>query len=84
MEALKGLADNLLSPAKMVFIGYIVLGYTGKVTPSFCQFISIAIAFLVIQILHDDWLRIILNDFAFLSSDRRRIAVEKLKARHDA
>ena len=60
-EALASIGRAFASPAKIAFIGYVVLAYAGKVNTNVCQFVVVTLAFLIVQVFHDDYLRIILN-----------------------
>jgi hypothetical protein len=52
---------TLFSPAKLVYIGYVVLAGLDRIPVSAWQFIIISLAFLAVQIWHDDYYRIVLN-----------------------
>jgi hypothetical protein len=70
-EAIRAAADagkSFASPAKIAFIGYVVLVYKGAITATAKQFFWVAGAFCLIQAIHDDYLRIWLNRLA----ERRR------------
>ena len=59
------LPATLFSPAKIVYISYVVLtGVKILPTPSLCVFLSISLIFLVIEVGHNDYLRIRLNTLA--------------------
>ncbi len=63
MDPLLGnLPATLFSPAKMFYIAYVVLSAL-KVLPnqSWWEFFLVTVAFLVVEILHNDYLRIRLN-----------------------
>ena len=61
--AMTSLGATLTSPAKLAFAGFVVLVYTDKIipAPSLREFIVITALFIFIQVLHDDYLRILLN-----------------------
>jgi hypothetical protein len=61
VEALASLGNSITSPAKLAFVGYVVLAYAGKIGTSTCQFIAVALVFFFLQISHDDCLRYALN-----------------------
>jgi hypothetical protein len=66
-EALKGLAAlsaTIFSPAKMVFIAYVIPVWKSQTTPPLGEFLGVSALFLVIEIFHNDWLRIRLNNHA--------------------
>jgi hypothetical protein len=56
--------SEIFSPAKMVFIGFIVLASLDRIKVSPCEFIWLSAAFLAIEIFHNDYLRIKLNKWA--------------------
>lgn len=55
------LPAELFSPAKMVFMAYIVLAATKVLAVTQWQFVIASALFLVIEIGHNDYLRIRLN-----------------------
>lgn len=63
-ESLSSLGKSITSPAKLGFAGYVLLAYAGKIGTSVWQFIFVALAFLFLQAFHDDFLRIVLNNWA--------------------
>jgi hypothetical protein len=66
-EALKGLAGlsaTIFSPAKMVYIAYIVLIWKAGRLPPLWEFLCVSAVFLCVEIGHNDWLRIRLNNNA--------------------
>jgi hypothetical protein len=69
VKALGGLSASLFSPAKMVFMAYILLVWKTATTQagwkfSPCEFFLVSICFLAIEIGHNDWFRIRLNNHA--------------------
>jgi hypothetical protein len=61
-QALASLGSAITSPAKIAFVGYVVLVYIGKIRPpAMWEFMLIILCFLAVQIGHDDYLRIVLN-----------------------
>lgn len=57
------LPATLFSPAKMVYIAYVVLRvWKTPTTPSHCEFFLVSALFLAVEIAHDDWGRIRLNN----------------------
>jgi len=75
MDASSGsaaLGASITSPAKIAFVAYAILAYSGKIHTSLCQFIIVAFFFFVLQVAHDDYLRIVLNRCAELRSDKAR------------
>lgn len=72
-EAAKGLGDAvtslgaaITSPAKLGFLGYVVLAYSGKIETSRLEFLAVAAVFFALQVFHDDYARIRLNECARL------------------
>jgi hypothetical protein len=55
---------EVFSPAKMVFIGLIVLASLDRIKVSRFEFVWLSVAFLAIEIFHNDYLRIKLNRWA--------------------
>jgi predicted nucleotidyltransferase len=50
------------SPTKLAFAGFVILAYNGKISGlSFCKFLVVAAVFVAVQVVHDDFLRIVLN-----------------------
>jgi hypothetical protein len=62
-EAIASVGRAFASPAKIAFIGYVVLAYSGKIEVNVTQFLIVAAIFFFLQILHDDCLRIALNEW---------------------
>lgn len=61
-DALASLGTAITSPAKLAFAGYVILVYKGALCGvSLSNFICVAVAFLALQIVHDDFLRTVLN-----------------------
>jgi len=56
-----GLPQVAFSPAKMVYIGYILLSALKVIDTNIQQFIYISAVFFFAQVIHDDFLRIVLN-----------------------
>ncbi len=52
------------SPAKMIFIGYVILAALGHIETDIKQFACVSILFFIAQVVHDDFLRIYLNKLA--------------------
>ncbi len=61
---LENLPAALFSPAKIVFIGYLVLVALGRLETTKCEVIIFSILFLLVEIFHNDYLRIKLNNWA--------------------
>ena len=57
-------AVHLFSPAKLFYIGYLGLVYLRHGT-SLREFLSVSLFFIALQIGHDDYLRILLNGWAY-------------------
>ncbi len=70
-DTVGSLGASITSPAKLAFIGYVVLAYAGKVATSTLQFLIVASVFFVLQVIHDDYLRVLLNRFAELKVAKR-------------
>jgi hypothetical protein len=62
-EAIASVGRAFASPAKIAFIGYVILAFSGKIGTNFWQFIEVSAVFFVLQIVHDDCLRIALNEW---------------------
>lgn len=62
MNELSKLPAALFSPAKMVYIAYLILLVWKTTTPSHCEFFLVSLLFLAIEIIHNDWGRIRLNN----------------------
>jgi hypothetical protein len=58
------LGKYIASPAKLAFIGYVVLVYGNRITTSKWEFFAVVAVFLFLQVWHDDYLRIRLNKHA--------------------
>jgi hypothetical protein len=66
------LGDALTSPAKLAFAGYVILVYKGAICGvSLCRFLVVAVLFIVVQVIHDDWGRILLNRWAYAIAARK-------------
>lgn len=62
MRELAELARNVTSPAKIAFVGYVILVFKyPEMRPPWWLFLVIAFGFVLVQAAHDDWLRIWLN-----------------------
>lgn len=70
------LGAALTSPAKLAFAGYVILAYRGAIPVSLCQFLFVAALFLLVQVGHDDFLRIVLNRWADGIAARRHRPVQ--------
>ena len=61
-DAMTSLGAALTSPAKLAFAGYVILVYSGKISNvPLWQFLIVAGVFFLLQVFHDDYLRIVLN-----------------------
>ena len=59
------LGAALTSPAKLAFAGYVILAYSGRIHDgSLCQVLVVAGVFILLQVFHDDYFRIVLNRWA--------------------
>lgn len=62
MSSIGDVAIHLFSPAKLVYMAYVVLVVLrGVGNTSKWEFLGVSVAFIVIQISHDDYWRIRLN-----------------------
>jgi hypothetical protein len=61
VNAASALMGAITSPAKIVLVGFIVVVAMGKVTVTLSEFLLVGAGCFVAQIVHDDWLRIVLN-----------------------
>ena len=64
MNELAKLPATLFSPAKMVYIAYLILLVWKTTAASHCKFFVVSLLFLLVEIGHNDWLRIRLNNNA--------------------
>jgi hypothetical protein len=72
-DALASLGAALTSPAKLAFAGYVILVYKGALCGvSVSKFVAIAALFIVIQVLHDDFGRILLNRWAHHLANKKK------------
>jgi len=71
-QTVSSVGASITSPAKLAFVGYVVLAYHRDITVSTFQFISVALVFFLLQVMHDDYLRIRLNKKADLQADIAR------------
>ena len=55
------IAPQLLSPGRIAFVGYLVAIYLGKVETTKAEFLIVSVLYLLIDILHNDYIRIWLN-----------------------
>jgi hypothetical protein len=70
-EALASIGRAFASPAKIAFIGYVLLAYAGKIQTNIYQFAFATGLFVCLQVFHDDYLRIVLNRKAEGYRERR-------------
>ncbi len=68
-DAIASLGASITSPAKLGFIGYVVLAFGDRIKTSKWEFLVVAM-FFFLQVGHDDYLRIRLNKLAERSSKR--------------
>ena len=73
-QTVSAVGASFTSPAKLAFVGYVVLAYHRDITTSTWQFIFVALVFFFLQVLHDDYVRIWLNKKAELQADTARQA----------
>jgi hypothetical protein len=66
IKAVAGLSATIFSPAKMVYIAYVLLTVLRLPThqPSWWCFGAVSVLFFIAEIGHNDWLRIRLNNSA--------------------
>lgn len=68
MEAIVSLANSLTSPAKLILGAYVLLLWFESQSKTFhfgrCEFAVVAVLCAALQILHDDWARVLLNKHA--------------------
>jgi hypothetical protein len=65
LKALTGLSATIFSPAKMIYIAYVALTLLGKLQGQpWWVFPSVSVLFIVVEVFHNDWLRIRLNNNA--------------------
>jgi hypothetical protein len=55
------LPAQLFSPAKIAYIAYVVFVGLGKLSTSLMEFLVVTVLFLMIEVFHNDFLRIWLN-----------------------
>jgi hypothetical protein len=67
---LSNLPAAIFSPAKVAYISFVILSGLRVICPSLCTFIWLTLAFLVIEIGHNDYLRIVLNRCAEKSAKK--------------
>lgn len=58
------LPPQSFSPAKIFYVSYVVLAVYKNEPPNWWQFAFFSLLFIVVEILHNDYLRIILNHAA--------------------
>jgi hypothetical protein len=64
--------SNLTSPAKLAFAAYILLVYHGDVHPQWWITLAVFVAFILLQIFHDDYWRLLLNNRAGRINDQKK------------
>jgi len=75
---LGNLVAEMFAPAKMAFAAYVILVALGRIEAS--RFWVAVVLFLLVEIGHNDWLRILLNKWAEGSVAAKRAAeVGRLK-----
>jgi hypothetical protein len=62
MDKFWELPATLFSPAKMVYIAYVILLVWKTAAPSHYEFFLVSLLFLAVEIVHNDWGRIRLNN----------------------
>lgn len=71
-KGMESLGSAITSPAKLAFAGFVLLAYKGCFTIHLSGFLWIAAIFFVMQVLHDDCARILLNNWAQRRDTRER------------
>lgn len=71
-ESIASLGSAIAAPAKVAFVAYVIVTATGRIETSACTFLLVAVVFLALQVFHDDYLRIRLNERAWLQADQAR------------
>jgi hypothetical protein len=83
MDEAKSFASWLTLPAKLAFGAYMLLlwfeSQSKTVHFNRLEFFLVAALFMVVQIGHDDWLRIILNDHATRKDMSKRKALKLVR-----
>ena len=69
-EAVSSVGGAFTSPAKLAFVAYAALAYSGHLPTSRVEFAMVVGIFIVVQVVHDDYLRIVLNRLAVKHSSR--------------
>lgn len=57
-KGVESLGSAITSPAKLAFAGFVLLAYKGYFAIHLCGFLIIAGLFFLLQVVHDDFLRI--------------------------
>lgn len=73
-EAVSSLGNSITSPAKIAFVAYVVLAYRGQLATSNWEFFLVVGIFVLVQVVHDDYLRILLNRLAERHAQRQERA----------
>lgn len=63
VESISKIPAEIFSPFKILIIGYIILIAMGKIQTNNSCFLSVMIPLVILEIFHNDCLRIILNRF---------------------
>lgn len=83
MDEAKSFASSLTSPAKLAFGAYVLLLWFESQSKTFhfsrCEFFFVSFIFMIVQIGHDDWFRIILNDHAARTDLTKRKALKIIR-----
>lgn len=64
------LPATLFSPAKTAYIGFVVLAALERIQITLCIFIVVTVLFIVIEVGHNDYMRIWLNAKATEKSEK--------------
>jgi len=66
------IGNTITSPAKLAYAGFVAFVALDKAQVTIWPFLVVTLAFIVIQVWHDDYLRIRLNNRAELKSTEER------------
>ena len=52
---------TLFSPAKIVYVGFLVLAGLERIRPSAWVYVLVSVLFIAVEVIHNDYIRILLN-----------------------
>lgn len=55
------LPATIFSPAKLVYLGFLVLAGLHRISPRPWVYIVVSLLFIIVEVCHNDYLRIVLN-----------------------